>query len=248
MAKFQLFDGRQIASLRTGGKILRDCLAMLREKVTPGVTTKALDDLAESFIRDHDGIPAFKGYHGFPATLCTSVNEVCVHGIPGSRALLDGDIVSLDCGVIFDGLYTDSCITVGVGSVSSDAQTLMDVTERALENAIAIVRAGIKVGDISGTIQETVEAEGCTPVEALTGHGVGTELHQFPDIPNRGRKRTGPVIPAGTALAIEPIITLGKGRIRQEDDGWTINVADGSLAAHVEHTVLVTEDGCEILA
>lgn len=221
---------------------------MLRTKTASGMKTKEIDTLAETFIRDHGGLPAFKGYHGFPATLCVSINEECVHGIPGERVLRDGDLVSLDCGVIFDDLYTDSCITVGVGTVTADAQKLMDVTERALAHAVAVVRAGARVGDISGTVQETVEAAGCRAVDALTGHGLGTTLHQYPDIPNVGRKGTGPVIPVDTALAIEPIVTLGKSRIHQEDDGWTITVADKSLAAHFEHTVLVTEDGCEVLA
>lgn len=248
MPRFQIFTNAEIDSLRRGGRILRDCLDMLRTKVEPGIMTGELDLQAETCIRDHGGLPAFKGYHGYPATLCTSVNEVCVHGIPGERILQEGDIVSLDCGVILDHLYTDACVTVGVGNIAPDAQKLLRVTEGALHAALQIVRAGINVGDISGTIQKTVEVQGCSPVEALTGHGVGTELHQFPDIPNAGRKGTGPVIPARTVLAIEPIITLGKGRIHQGDDGWTITVADGSPVAHFEHTVLVMEGGCEILA
>ncbi|MBI5156058.1 type I methionyl aminopeptidase [Candidatus Peregrinibacteria bacterium] len=248
MGHFQVFTDAELASIRRGGKILAACLQMLRGEVHEGITTGELDRIAEKFILDEGGIPAFKGYHTFPATLCTSVNEECVHGIPGKRVLADGDIVALDCGVIMDGLYTDACISVAVGAVSPDAAKLLKVTEEALERAVSVVHAGAKVGDISGTIQEYVQSHGCSCVDALTGHGLGTTLHQFPDIPNVGRKGTGPVLPVGALIAVEPIVALGKGRIHQEDDGWTIRTSDRSLAAHFEHTLLVTEGGCEVIA
>lgn len=248
MAQCHVYTTAQLDSIRRAGKILRDCLQMLRGEVRPGVTTEELDAKAEEFIRAAGGIPAFKGYHGFPATICTSVNEECVHGIPGPRLLNDGDVISLDCGVIIDGLYTDACITVGVGAISAEAKKLLAVTERALENALALVRAGARVGDLSATIEETARAEGCSPVDALTGHGVGINLHMYPDIPNVGRRGTGATLPADTVIAIEPILALGKSRIYQGDDGWTITTADKSLAAHVEHTVRVTEDGYEMIA
>ena len=248
MGHFQVFTDAELDSIRRGGKILSACLKMLRGEVREGITTGELDRIAEKFILDEGGLPAFKGYHTFPATLCTSVNEECVHGIPGKRVLEDGDIVALDCGVLMDDLYTDACISVGVGSVSPDAAKLLKVTEVALERGVSAIHAGGKVGDISAAIQEYVESQGCSCVDALTGHGLGYDLHQFPDIPNVGRKGTGPVLPVGAVIAVEPIVALGKPRIHQEDDGWTIRTADRSLAAHFEHTLLVTADGCEVIA
>ena len=221
---------------------------MLPAHVKAGVTTQDLDDLAEAYIRDHGGVPAFKGYHGFPSTLCTSVNEQCVHGIPNDRVLADGDIISLDCGVIYDDLYTDACITVPVGAISSDAQELLNVTERALEEVVAMLRAGVHVGDVSALIQRVVERAGFHPVKSLTGHGLGRHLHEYPDIPNRGKAGTGPAFPAGAVVAIEPIVSIGADDVTGIGDGWTLVTEDGSLAAHFEHTLLVLEGGCEVLA
>lgn len=249
MSTFQIFSAAQIEFLRHGGKILRDCLNEVAKHVRPGITTKELDLIAEEFIRSHDGAtPSFKGYHGFPATLCTSVNDQCVHGIPSTRVLNDGDIVSLDGGVIYQALYTDACITVPVGSLSDDVQQFLTASEEALENVCRIVKPGIKVGDISSTIQQYVENHGYSCVNGLTGHGLGTTLHQFPDVPNVGEAGTGPKLPANTIIAIEPITSMGKPQIREENDGWTIATKDGSLSAHFEHTVLITEQGYEILA
>lgn len=248
MSSFQIFTPAEIASLRKGGAILRGALERTARFVKSGVTTKELDAVAEAYIREHGGSPAFKGYNSFPATLCTSVNEECVHGIPSDRVLKEGDIVGLDCGVLFDGLYTDACITVPVGSVSDETKRFLATTEEALEKACAIVRKGIRVGDISATIQGIVEAAGYVPVNGLTGHGLGKTLHQFPDVPNAGKAGTGPTLPAGTIIAIEPITAMGKPQIAEESDGWTIRTADRSLSAHFEHTILVLEDGCEILA
>lgn len=244
----QVFSAAEIASFRTGGKILRACLEMLRPKAVPGVTTEDLDALAEAFIRDHGALPAFQGYNGYPATLCTSVNDECVHGIPGSRVLEEGDILSMDCGVLHDELYTDACITVPIGQVSKEAAHLLSVTEAALARALAVLRAGVRVGDLSAAIQEMIEAGGCHAVRSLTGHGLGRNLHQFPDIPNSGKKGTGAVFVAGTVVAIEPIVSLGSADVRQTGDGWTLVTNDGSLSAHSEHTVLVTENGCDIIA
>jgi methionyl aminopeptidase len=245
---FQIFTDAEITSLRTGGKILRECLEMLRPKAVAGVRTIDLDRLAESFIRDRGGLPAFKGYHDYPGTLCISVNDECVHGIPGERVLKDGDIVSLDGGVIYDGLYTDACITVPVGSVSREAQELLRVTEQALDEAVAMLRPGIHVGDISSNTQKIVERAGFKPVRSLTGHGLGTTLHQFPDVPNFGKKGTGPVFPVHTLVAIEPIVAISASDVRSLEDGWTLVTEDGSLAAHFEHTLLTTEGGCEVIA
>jgi methionyl aminopeptidase len=249
VSSFQIFNAAQISSLRTGGNILRETLEHAAASVQAGMTTGDLDRIAEEFILSHTGAkPAFKGYRGFPATLCTSVNEECVHGIPGPRKLCDGDIVSLDCGVIFDDLYTDACVTVAVGPIPPDVQKFLDVTSEALEQACAVVRKGAHVGDISETVQKYVEKRGYSVVKELTGHGLGRTLHQFPDVPNHGKRGTGPVFPLHTIIAIEPIIAMGAPEIRQEKDGWTLTMADKSLAAHFEHTVLITEDGCDILA
>jgi len=249
MPSFQIFTSDQIASFRRGGEILRGCLDCVAGMAASGVSTRELDRRAEEYIRSHAGaVPGFKGYHGFPATLCTSVNEETVHGIPGDRRLREGDIISLDCGVLYDGLYTDACVTVAVGAVSPLARGLLVVTEKALRNALGVLRAGARVGDVSAAVERTVRAEGFAPVRALTGHGLGTDLHQFPDIPNFGKAGTGAAFPAHTVVAIEPIISAGSDAIEETGDGWTIRVKDRALTAHFEHTVLVTAEGCEILA
>lgn len=245
---FLVFNKREIESFRTAGKILRDCLQMLRGQVKAGMTTGELDLIAERFIREHGGEPAFKGYHGFPATLCVSINEECVHGMPGKRALKNGDIVSLDCGVRLNDLNTDACITVPVGKISSEAQHLLDVTKAALDRAVDVIKPGARIGDISSVIQKVVEKGQCTVIRPLTGHGLGRNLHEFPDIPNHGRAGTGPVLPAWTVIAVEPIVSLGSNDIRDAGDGWTLLTEDSSLSCHFEHTILLTEDGCEVLA
>ncbi|MDP7247575.1 MAG: type I methionyl aminopeptidase [Candidatus Peribacteraceae bacterium] len=248
MSKFQIFSEQEIDSLRKGGKILRSCLNLVEGMVGPGVTTLELDRAAEKFIRDQGAVPGFKGYRNFPSTLCTSANEQCVHGIPGERQLKEGDIISVDCGVIYDGLYTDACFTAAVGEISSDARKLMSVTKLCLEKVVELLREGVRVGDVSALVQETAEAEGFHPVKALTGHGLGKNLHQFPDIPNLGDAGTGPKIPAGTLLAIEPIISAGSDSVEAGDDAWTLSTTDKALCAHFEHTLLIETDGCEIIA
>lgn len=248
MGRSLIFTADEIASFRTGGKILSACLRMLREEAKPGVTTLQLDGLCEAFIRDHGGVPAFKGYEGFAHSLCTSINDECVHGIPGPRALKDGDIVNLDAGVIFDGLYTDAGLMACVGNVSKDGRRVIDATEEALRRAIALVKAGVKVGDISNAIEKTAREFGCNPVKNLVGHGLGRTLHCYPDIPNAGRAGSGPALPAGTVVAIEPIFTLGSGDMDFRPDGWTIVSREGALCAQTEHSILVTETGAEILA
>ncbi len=249
VSQFQIFTSAEIASLRRAGKILAECLRHIASNVVPGIKTIELDRLAEKFIRSHDGArPAFKGYRNYPSTLCTSVNEECVHGLPGERVLKAGDIVALDSGVIVDHLYTDACITVGVGTIEPAVQNFLKVTEETLKQACVRIAPGVCVGDLSSLIQKNVEVHGYHCVQALTGHGLGKTLHQFPDIPNVGQKGTGPVLPAWTLIAIEPITSMGEGQIREADDGWTILTRDGSLSAHFEHTVLTTENGHEIIA
>jgi methionyl aminopeptidase len=235
--------------MRKAGDILHRCLEHVATLVKPGITTAELNEHAEEFISSHeDAVPAFKGYHGYPSALCTSVNEECVHGLPGARILEEGDIISIDCGVIMNELYTDACITVPVGSISPKAKKLMDITKKALTSAIKILKEGVHVGDISSMVEKTVRKEGFAPIRILTGHGLGHSLHQAPDIPNWGKKGTGPTIPANTVIAIEPIISAGSDDITESKDGWTLVTADGALAAHFEHTILITEKGSEILA
>jgi methionyl aminopeptidase len=249
ISSFQIFSSAEIASLRKAGKILAECLAHTANAVKPGITTLELDRIAEEFILDHEGArPGFKGYRGYPGTLCTSVNDECVHGIPGHKVLDEGDIISLDCGVLLDGLNTDACITVPVGSVGDDVKKFLSVTSEALEVACALVAPGRRIGDLSHAVQKHVERNGYSCVNGLTGHGLGTHLHQYPDIPNVGKAGTGPVLPPNTIIAIEPITAMGRGAMRDNEDGWTISTADGSLSAHFEHTILVTEEGYEILA
>lgn len=246
----QIFSASQIASLRKGGAILRDCLEHLRPLVKPGVSTLDLDAAAETFIRARGGIPAFKGYHEFPGTLCTSVNEEVVHGIPSAKAILkDGDIVSLDCGVIYDRLYTDACISVPVGTVEKPVLDFLSTVSSALEDVVAnIVKAGVKIGDISSFIEKRIRSGGYSPVRVLTGHGLGDTLHQFPDVPNVGKAGTGPVLPEGTMIAIEPIAVMGGDQVFTAPDNWTVVSRDGSLACHFEHSLLITKQGCEVIA
>ena len=249
MSDIQILTEEEIESVRCGGKILRGCLDHVASLVEPGVTTAFLDEKAEEFITSHEGAtPAFKGYQNYPSTLCTSINEACVHGIPSDRELNEGDIVALDCGVLLDDLYTDACTTVAVGNISEDAQRLLDVTQKALDSALAIIRKNTKVGDVSSTIQAIVEKEGFHPVRSLTGHGLGKTLHQFPDIPNLGTADTGAELPIGTLIAIEPIVSAGSDEIKESGDGWTLSIKDGALSAHFEHTVLVQAENCEIIA
>jgi len=247
MSRFQIFTDDEVASLRKGGKILHDCLEHVAALVEPGITTGFLDSMAETFIRDRGGIPGFKGYQGYPATLCTSKNDICVHGIPGTEELKEGDIISIDCGVVLDGLNTDACVTVPVGAISPLAQRLMAASKDALTEAVAVVKAGVHVGDISATVERVARSRGFSPVRALTGHGLGTILHQYPDIPNVGMAKTGPVLPAMTLIAIEPIISAGSDAILEGDDGWAIYTKDHALIAHFEHTLLVLPEGNEVM-
>ncbi len=245
----QIFTPSQQDSLRRGGVILRDCLKHVSALVKPGISTLEIDTAAEDFIISCGGIPAFKGYHGFPGTLCTSVNDQVVHGIPSAGPLLkNGDIVSLDGGVILDGLYTDSCVTVAVGEIDPKTKVFLDYVSKTLENVIVeIVKAGAHVGDISSYIEKALRRGGFGVVRTLTGHGLGDTLHQFPDVPNVGKEGTGPVLPAGTMIAIEPIATMGMPEVYTAIDNWTVLTKDKSLACHFEHSVLITEQGCEII-
>ncbi len=222
-------------------------LAELKATVQPGVTTATLDALAERRLVEAGASPAFKGYHGYPATICASVNEQVVHGIPSNRRLVAGDIVSLDMGAKLDGFYGDCAVTVPVGRIGNDAVRLLEVTEAALDRGIAVVRAGARVSDIGAAVQAHVEAHGFSVVREFVGHGIGTKLHEEPQIPNYGTAGRGPRLSAGMVLAIEPMVNFGKAAVKVLGDGWTAVTRDGSLSAHFEHTVVVTNAGCRIL-
>ncbi len=233
--------------MRRAGRIVAEVLAGLRERAKPGVTTASLDAWAEQYIRRQGGVPSFKGYRGYPASVCVSVNEEIVHGIPGRRRLKEGQIVSLDVGVIYEGYHGDASVTVGIGEIGPEAARLLQVTERALAAAIAVVRPGRRLGDVSHAVQVTAEAAGFNVIREYVGHGIGAEMHEDPQIPNFGPAGRGPLLRPGMTLAIEPMVVMGDYHTRLLDDGWTVVTADGSLAAHFEHTVAVTDGDPEVL-
>ncbi len=239
---------REIELIRAGGRIIGEAIEMLQDLVKPGVSTKEIDLEVEGLIRTRGARPAFKGYRGFPATVCVSINEEVVHGIPSPhRRLKEGDIVGLDLGCIVDGYYADAAVTLPVGEIAPDVQRLLDVTRESLDKGIAQARPGNRLGDISHTIQGYVEGHGFSVVRAFVGHGIGRALHEDPQIPNFGEAGRGPLLRAGMCVAIEPMVTMGTWDVRILDDGWTAVTADGSLAAHFEHTIAITEDGPVIL-
>jgi methionyl aminopeptidase len=232
-----------------GGRILGAALAKLRETVRPGVSTADLDAVAETFIRDHEGaVPAFKGLYGFPGSICTSINDEIVHGIPSrKRVLKEGDIISIDVGVGYKGFFTDSAITVPVGSTDAKTGKLLEVTEKALEAGIAVAKVGNHIGDIGAAVQQVVESAGFSVVRDLVGHGIGVEFHEEPQVPNYGKPKRREKLVPGLTLAIEPMVNAGGPATRTLQDRWTIVTADGSRSAHFEHTVAVTEEGPKVL-
>ena len=238
----------ELEAMREGGRITAACLRVLAEGVRPGVTTKELDAIAEEFILARGGTPEFKGYQGFPASICASPNAMIVHGIPGSYRLKEGDIISLDVGVRYEGFVTDSATTVAVGEVPQETERLLETTRRCLEAATEQARPGKRLGDIGHAIQSLAEGRGYGVVRDLVSHGVGRKMHEDPQIPNYGQPGTGARLLPGMTFAIEPMITLESYDIRiSEWDGWSIYTADGSLSAHFEHTVAVTENGPWVL-
>lgn len=243
-----LRDRKEIDAIRASARLVARTLEMLTAAVKPGMTTAELDRLAEEFIRANGGRPAFKGYRGFPASICPAVNEEVVHGIPGERRLKDGDIVGLDVGVEMNGYYGDAAVTVPVGKVPAQALGLLRVTREALMAGVARARAGNRVGDISHAIQSHVERHGYSVVRSLVGHGIGREMHEEPQVPNYGPEGRGPRLMAGQVLAIEPMVNVGGADVVTQPDGWTVVTKDGSLSAHFEHTVAVGGDGPEILS
>jgi len=233
----------EIERMRAANALVAQVLGELAAMVVPGVSTLDLDAAAEKSVRAAGAEPAFKGYRGYPATLCASVNDQVVHGIPNKRPLASGDIVSLDMGVKLNGFYGDSAVTVGVGQVSDEVKALLRVTEEALEHGIAQVRIGARISDIGHAIQKHVEANGFTVVREFVGHGIGAALHEEPQIANYGEPGRGPRLAEGMTLAIEPMVNMGKPSVKVLADGWTAVTRDGSLSAHFEHTVAVTKNG-----
>ncbi|MDP9326436.1 MAG: type I methionyl aminopeptidase [Candidatus Dormibacteraeota bacterium] len=233
----------ELKLMREAGKLLADTLGQLAEACRPGVTTNDIDQQADTIIRGQGAIPGFLGYNGFPKSLCISVNEEVVHGIPGERVIENGDIVSLDCGLIYKGLWADSGRTVMVGEVDAEAKRLVEVTRRSLERGIEQAVAGNRVGDISAAVQKEVEAAGFSVVRNFVGHGIGRNMHEEPQVPNFGVPGTGPLLRAGYALAIEPMVNQGTHEVQMLEDHWTIITADHKLSAYFEHTVLITDDG-----
>jgi methionyl aminopeptidase len=228
---------------RLVGQVLKELMSV----VAPGVSTRDLDELAERRLLEAGALPAFKGYHGYPATICASVNEQVIHGIPNPRPLVEGDIVSIDMGAKLEGFFGDSAVTVPVGRVSPEAARLLEVTRTSLERAIAVVKPGGRVHDIGAAVQQHVEAQGYSVVREFVGHGIGTSLHEEPQIPNYGTAGRGARLAEGMVLAIEPMVNAGKPAVKVLGDGWTAVTKDGSLSAHFEHTVVVTSAGCRVL-
>jgi len=237
----------EIDKLRRVNQLVGRILAELKQLAGPGVTTRDIDRVAEERVREAGAEPAFKGYHGYPNTICASLNDQVVHGIPSDRKLVEGDVLSIDMGAKLDGFYGDSAVTVAIGRVSPEAASLLKVTEEGLLRGIEAVKPGARVSDIGAAVQEHVEQHGFSVVREFVGHGIGTALHEEPQIANYGPAGRGPRLSEGMVLAIEPMVNAGKPAVKVLADGWTAVTRDGSLSAHFEHTVVVTKDGCEIL-
>ena len=233
--------------MREAGRIVAETHRLMAQAVKPGITTRELDQIAETYIKSQNAIPSFKGYNGFPSSICASVNDELVHGFPGSRKLNEGDIISIDIGAQFEGYHGDSAWTYAVGAVTPEVQKLLDVTEASLYAGLALVKPDIRLYTISHAIQKVIEDAGFSVVREYVGHGIGAELHEEPQIPNYGIPDRGPRLKPGMVLAIEPMVNIGERYVRTLEDDWTVVTQDGSWCAHFEHTVAVTEDGFEIL-
>ena len=242
-----LKSANELEKMRVAGRMVAEILALLKEKVAPGITTAELDRLAESECARRRAVPAFKGYGGFPYAVCASPNEKVVHGFPDDRPLMEGEILSIDFGVIYDGYYGDSAFTAPVGAIGSHVAHLLQVTEESLYKAIAVSVVGGRLSDISHAVQSHVEQEGYSIVREFVGHGIGSKLHESPQVPNYGPSGQGPRLKAGMTLAIEPMVNVGKPGVKVLEDGWTAVTIDGELSCHFEHTIAITENGPEIL-
>jgi len=237
----------EIAIMRQAGRVVAETLQLLVERLRPGVIERELDEAVRREFARRGVEPTFLGYHGYPATVCVSVNDEIVHGIPGDREIQDGDVVSIDLGCTYKGFVADAALTVGVGNVSPEAQRLIDVTREALARGIAAARAGARVGAIGHAIQSYVESQGFSVVREYVGHGVGRQMHEDPQVPNYGSPDTGPVLRPGMVIAIEPMVNAGDWRTKQDSDNWTVRTVDGSLSAHFEHTLAITDGEAEVL-
>lgn len=237
----------EVDKIRRSGRIVAELLNLLEKQIRPGITTKELDKFAEEFIISHGAKPSFKGYYGYPGSLCTSINEEVVHGIPGDRILKEGDIISIDCGVFYEGFHSDAARTFAVGHISEEAKRLIDITEKSFYEGIKYARAGNRIGDISNAIQTFVESNGYSVVRDYVGHGIGKELHEEPPVPNYGKAGRGPKLAVGMVLAIEPMVNMGTFAVIELDDGWTVVTADKKLSAHYENTIAILENGPELL-
>ncbi len=243
-----LKSGAELEAMRQSGRIVAQIMSELEPLVRPGIRTRDLDLYADKRTRELGAVPAFKGYRGYPASVCVSVNEEIIHGIPSGRILQEGDIVSLDFGALYEGFFSDSALTAPVGRVSAEARKLIGAAERAFEKGLEQMREGNRVSDISAAIQRSVESEGFSVIRQFVGHGIGRALHEEPQVPNFGVPGQGPKIRRGMILAIEPMIAMGGWEVEVQEDGWTAVTRDRTLAAHFEHTVALTENGPEILS
>lgn len=238
---------QEIMRMKRSGTIVAEVHELMKQHIKPGITTKELDELAENHIRSHGAEPAFKGYGGFPASICSSINHQVVHGIPGNVRLAEGDIISIDTGAQLEGYFSDAAKTYPVGKINSEAQELIDVTKQSFYEGLKFVREGFRLSDVSHAIQTCAESHGFSVVRNYVGHGIGTAMHEEPQIPNFGLPGKGPRLKKGMVLAIEPMINAGSYDVHVLSDGWTVVTDDGALSAHYEHTVVVTEDAPEIL-
>lgn len=237
----------ELEYMRSAGKVVADTLAMIEKVIKPGITTAEIDKLAEEFILSQGAIPSFKGYGGFPGSICASVNDVVIHGIPNDTVLVEGDIISIDCGAILNGYHGDAARTFPVGNISKEAQHLIDVTKESFFKGIEKAVVGNRLTDISAAIQKYAESFGYSVVRDFVGHGIGTSMHEDPQVPNYGAAGRGPKLVHGVVLAIEPMINMGNYKVKIKPDGWTVVTSDGKLSAHYENTIAITNDGVEIL-
>ena len=242
-----LKSAKEIDLMRVSGKLTEMALEAVRDIIKPGITTKEIDTFAESFILRHGGIPSFKNYNGYPASVCTSVNDVVVHGIPGSYRLCEGDIISVDIGVLKDGFHGDAARTFAVGKISGEAKRLIEITEKCFFEGIKFAKDGARLGDIGSAVQDLAESNGYGVVRKLVGHGIGTKMHEDPDVPNFGRAGHGMRLRTGMTIAVEPMINMGTYDVAVESDGWTVRTKDGKLSAHYENTIAITDGEPQIL-
>lgn len=238
---------REIELMRRAGEIVAIVLDVLKKRIKPGIITEELDAVSIEELNKHGAISSFKGYRGYPACLCVSINDELVHGIPGKRVLKEGDIVTIDFGAIYNGFHGDAARTIAVGRISDTAKKLLDITEKALNVGIESARNGARLGDVSSSIQSFVESNGFFVVREYAGHGIGRQMHEDPQIPNYGKPGQGPILKRGMALALEPMVTVGDWHTKVSSDGWTVSTADGSLCAHFEDTIVITDGRAETL-